>query len=304
MYESYFGFERPPFNNVPDTAFFFGSNRHNEALAQLLFAVEARKGFAVLTGEVGAGKTTITRALFRRLDPERTVTASITNSRLTGVQLLHTVAREFGLENIPPSRPVLLESINDFLIEQLAADKNVVLLVDEAQDLPLSTLEEIRLISNLETEQEKLIQIVLVGQPELRESIDHPDLRQLRQRIALRYHLSPLDRKETEAYVNHRLRVAGPTADVRFSDRAHNTVYRYSRGVPRLINLCCDKALLVAFTEEVRKIDTRTVMEGIREIEGPDFTFKAREQQEANTASLGQRKRAFIRLPFLGGRYR
>lgn len=304
MYESFFGFERSPFNNVPDTAFFFGSHRHNEALAQLIYAVEARKGFAVLTGEVGAGKTTLTRALFRRLDPDSTMTATVTNSRLTGVQLLHTVAKEFGIENAPPSRPLLLEAINKFLIDQLAADRNVVLLVDEAQDLPLSTLEEIRLISNLETEREKLIQIILVGQPELRESIDHPDLRQLRQRIAMRYHLNPLDRKETEAYVLHRLRVAGPAADVRFTDRGLNTVFRYSRGIPRLINLCCDKALLVAFTDDQRKLDARVVMDGIREIEGPTFTFKAREEMEAASNAAGQRRRAFIRLPFLGGRYR
>jgi general secretion pathway protein A len=304
MYESYFGFERPPFNNVPDTAFFFGSNRHNEALSQLLYAVEGRKGFAVLTGEVGAGKTTLTRALLRRLDSETTITAVVTNSRLTGVQLLHTVAREYGLENLTPSRPALLEAINAFLIEQLSLDRNVVLLIDEAQDLPLSTLEEVRLISNLETEREKLIQIILVGQPELRESIDHPDLRQLRQRIAMRYHLKPLDRKETEEYIVHRLRVAGPTADVRFTDRGINTVFRYSRGVPRLINLCCDKALLVAFTEDVRRLDSRIVMEGIREIEGPTFTFKAREEIEAANEALGAKRKAFIRLPFLGGRYR
>jgi general secretion pathway protein A len=177
-------------------------------------------------------------------------------------------------------------------------------LIDEAQDLPLSTLEEVRLISNLETEREKLIQIILVGQPELRESIDHPDLRQLRQRSAMRYHLKPLDRKETEEYIVHRLRVAGPTADVRFTDRGINTVFRYSRGVPRLINLCCDKALLVAFTEDVRRLDSRIVMEGIREIEGPTFTFKAREEIEAANEALGAKRKAFIRLPFLGGRYR
>src|SRR5262245_34481729 len=133
MYESHFGFEKPPFNNVPDTSFFFGSGRHNEALAQLLYCVEARKGFAVLTGEVGAGKTTLTRALFRRL-PQDTVTAVITNSRLTGVQLLYSVAREFRIENLVASRPLLLEAINSFLVKMLAEDRNVVLLVDESQD--------------------------------------------------------------------------------------------------------------------------------------------------------------------------
>ena len=301
MYESYFGFERPPFNNVPDTSFFYGSNRHTEALAQLLYTVEGRKGFAVLTGEIGAGKTTLTRALLRRFDPETTTTAVITNSRLTGVQLLYTVAREYGLEELAPSRPKLLEAINGFLVRELAADRNVVLLIDEAQDLPVSTLEEVRLISNLETEQDKLIQIILVGQPELRESIDHPDLRQLRQRIAMRYHLLPLDRGETAEYVVHRLRVASPTGAVRFTDRAINAVYRYSRGVPRLINLCCDKALLVAYTEDQARVDRRAVMEGLREIEGQDFSFKAYERRGVDEKA---RKRPFIRLPFLGGKYR
>ena len=294
MYESYFGFERPPFNNVPDTSFFFGSNRHNEALAQLLYTVEGRNGFAVLTGEIGAGKTTLTRALLRRLDSETTRTAVVTNSRLTGVQLLYTVAREFGLPDLQPSRPKLLEKINEFLIEELGRDRNVVLLVDEAQDL----------ISNLETERDKLIQIILVGQPELRKSIDHPELRQLRQRIAMRYHLEPLDREETAEYVAHRLRVAGPTSSVRFTDRAVNTVYRYSGGVPRLVNLCCDKALLVAYTEDQSKVDQRTVMDGVREIEGADFTFRAREREEADARGAEVRKKPFIRLPFLGGKYR
>jgi general secretion pathway protein A len=242
--------------------------------------------------------------LLRRFDPESTTTAVITNSRLTGVQLLYTVAREFGLENLPPSRPKLLEAINGFLVRELAADRDVVLLIDEAQDLPISTLEEVRLISNLETEEDKLIQIILVGQPELRDSIDRPELRQLRQRVAMRYHLLPLDRAETAEYVAHRLRVASPTNSVRFSDRAINAVYRYSRGVPRLINLCCDKALLVAYTEDESKVDRRAVIEGIKEIEGSDFSFKVYERRDVGENGAEVRKRPFIRLPFLGGRYR
>ena len=301
MYEDFFGFERAPFNNVPDTAFFFGSARHNESLAQLLFAVESRKGFAVLSGEVGAGKTTVTRALLRRLDPS-TVTAVITNSRLTGLQLLYTVANEFGLEPESQSRPRLIESINDHLIKMLAQDRNVILLVDEAQDLPLGTLEEIRLISNLETETDKLIQIVLVGQPELRNSIDHPDLRQLRQRIALRYHLDGLERKEVRDYVRHRLMVAGPAHTARFTDRALNTIFRYSRGIPRLVNLVADKALLVAFTEENRKIDQATILAGIREVEGPGFSFRTWEREHAGASDAPASKKPFIRMPFLGWR--
>lgn len=298
MYESYFGLSKSPFDNVPDTSFFFGSAQHNEALAQLLHCVESRRGFALLSGEIGAGKTTVTRALLKRLNP-RTATAIITNSRLTGVQLLQTVAREFGLEGVKPSRPELLEAINRFLIDCLAQDRNVVLLVDEAQDLPRSTLEELRLISNLETEREKLVQIVLVGQPELRRSVDHPDLRQLRQRITLRFHLQGLDMAETQHYINHRLQCAGASGSVRFSDRAVATVWRYSRGIPRLVNLACDKSLLVAFTENQRKLEQATVMAGLREIEGQDFDFRSREREEA--AARGGPRRTFIKLPFFGG---
>lgn len=302
MYETAFGFERPPFNNVPDSSFFFGSEQHSEALAQLLYAVEERKGFAMLSGEVGSGKTTVTRALLRRLDRERTVTAVVTNSRLTGVQLLWTAAREFGLTDLKPSRPALLERINEFLVEMLAEDRNVVLLVDEAQDLPLATLEEIRLISNLETETEKLIQVLLVGQPELRDSIDHPELRQLRQRLALRYHLKGLSPEGTRDYVLHRLQVAGPTATIRFTDRAINTIHRYSRGIPRLINLACDKALFVAFTDGHERIDQAVVLSGIKEIEGPDFDFRSWEKRETRHEDPTAPRRPFLRMPFLGGR--
>lgn len=300
MYEAFYGFERAPFNNVPDTSFFFPSSAHTEALAQLAYAVEARRGFAVLTGEVGAGKTTLTRALFRRLDP-RTLTAVITNSRLTGVQLLLAVAKEFGIEDAKPNRVELLDRINKFLIARLAEDRNVVLLIDEAQDLPLATLEEVRLISNLETESEKLVQILLVGQPELRSGIDHPSLRQLRQRIAFRFHLGPLDEAQTREYVAHRLRIAGPLHTARFTDKALEVVFAYSGGVPRLVNLAADKALLVGFTEGERKIDRKTVLAGIREIEGPNWTLKSKSEAAAEQGASAPR-RPFLRLPFFGGR--
>jgi general secretion pathway protein A len=301
MYESFFGFERPPFENVPDTSFFFPSSTHTEALAQLTYAVEARKGFAVLTGEVGSGKTTLTRALFRKLDP-KTVTAVVTNSRLTGVQLLYAVCREFGIEDVKPNRVDLLDRINHFLAERLAENRNVVLLLDEAQDLPLSTLEEVRLISNLETESVKLIQIILVGQPELRDSVDHPALRQLRQRIAFRFHLGPLDEEQMREYVHHRLRIAGPLNEAKFSDRALKAVYAYSGGIPRLVNLACDKALLVAFTEDVKKIDHKVVLAGLREIEGAGYVLKARAELAGPGPNHAPVKKSFLRLPFFGGR--
>jgi general secretion pathway protein A len=299
MYEAFHGFERAPFANVPDTSFFFPSGHHTEALAQLVHTVEARRGFAVLTGEVGAGKTTITRALFRKLAPS-TVTAVITNSRLTGVQLLCAVAREFGIEDVAPNRVDLLDRINRFLVDCLAKDRNVVLLVDEAQDLPLSTLEEIRLVSNLETETEKLIQILLVGQPELRASIDHPSLRQLRQRISFRYHLGPLTETQVGDYIRHRLRIAGPLGKAVFTDRAVEIIHRYSGGIPRVVNLTCDKALLVAFTEDTHRVDHKVVMSGLREIEGPQYVLPSK--AESASAASGTPRRTFLRLPFFGGR--
>ncbi|MEE9393066.1 MAG: AAA family ATPase [Planctomycetota bacterium] len=299
MYESHFGFERSPFNNTPDTSFYFPSERHNEALAQLLYTVTARKGFAVVTGEIGAGKTTLCRALFRQLDEEETVTALITNPRLTGIQLLYAVAREFGLDVEGKHRVGILDAINDFLIRMLGQDKNVVLIIDEAQNLPLSTMEEVRLISNLETETEKLIQILLLGQPELKEKIQHRSLKQLRQRIAMRYHLEALDVTETLQYIKHRMKIAGPHHIVRFSNRALPMVHRYSGGIPRLINLVCDRALITAYAENDARITSRVVMAAIREIEGPDWTFK-----RAQADAKDEEKRTFLRLPFFSSRDR
>ncbi|MCA9320584.1 MAG: AAA family ATPase [Planctomycetes bacterium] len=299
MYEAYFGFDRAPFNNTPDTSFYFPSERHNEALAQLLYTVTSRKGFAVLTGEIGAGKTTVCRGLLRELE-EDAVTALVTNPRLNGIQLLYTVAREFGIEIKHVNRVALLDAINDFLIEQLAQDRNVVLVIDEAQNLPLSTLEEVRLISNLETETEKLIQILLLGQPELRRKLEHPSLLQLRQRIAMRYHLEALDENEMLRYIQHRMRTAGPHHAVRFSSRAVHLVYRYTRGVPRLVNLICDRALLTAFTEETHKITSEIILSAIREIEGPDWTFRKTAADEEDS----HRRKSFLRLPFFASRTR
>ncbi|MCB9833754.1 MAG: tRNA (adenosine(37)-N6)-threonylcarbamoyltransferase complex ATPase subunit type 1 TsaE [Planctomycetes bacterium] len=299
MYESFFGFERPPFNNTPDTSFYFPSERHNEALAQLLYTVTARKGFAVLTGEIGSGKTTLCRSMLKQMD-EDTVCALITNPRLTGIQLLYSVAREFHLDVDQVHRVAILDAINEFLIEMLAQDKNVILIIDEAQNLPLSTLEEVRLISNLETETEKLIQILLLGQPELRRKLEHPSLLQLRQRIAMRFHLTALDQDEMLQYIQHRMRIAGPHHRVRFSSRALAMIYRYSGGVPRLVNLLCDRVLITAFTMETNKVAANVVLTAIREIEGPDWNFKraAAEEKEAKT------RKSFLRLPFFASKTR
>ena len=296
MYEAFFGFDHSPFNNTPDTRFYFSSDRHDEALAQLRYTVESRKGFAVLTGEVGAGKTTLCRRLLRSLDGE-TSTAVITNPRLTGTQLLYAIAREYGIEVEEPHRVAILEAINEFLIEALAEDRNVVLVIDEAQNLPLATLEEVRLVSNLETETEKLIQILLLGQPQLQKKLDHPDLLQLKQRAAMRFHLTPLDERESLRYIQHRMRVAGPHHRARFSTRALGVIFRYARGVPRVLNLVCDRTLITAFTEDTHKITGRIVLAAIRDVEGPDWTFRDVEPVEETSS-----RRPFLRLPFFADR--
>lgn len=300
MYESFFGFERPPFNNTPDTSFFFPSDQHNEALAQLVYTITAKKGFAVLTGEIGAGKTTLCRNLLRQLDEETTRTAIITNPRLTGIQLLYAVAKEFGIEVKEIHRIAILEAINEFLVEMLAQDQRVVLIIDEAQNLPLATLEEVRLISNLETETEKLIQILLLGQPELRAKLEHPSLVQLRQRVAMRFHLGALSEEDTGRYIEHRMALAGKNHKARFSSRGVSTVYRYSGGVPRLINLLCDRVLITAYTAGVTKIGAKEVMDAIHDIEGPDWTFKKAKGQ----SDEGEGRRPFFRLPFFAQKSR
>ncbi|MGH9360773.1 MAG: ExeA family protein, partial [Thermoanaerobaculia bacterium] len=232
MYDHFYGFQQPPFSLTPDPRFLFFSERHREAFHHLLFGIQERKGFIQLTGEVGAGKTTLCRALLEELGPGYK-TALILNPCLTSSQLLRAILTELGLAAGRVDRATGLELLNRFLLEQLAAGHDVVLLIDEAQDLEPELLEQVRLLSNLETDQRKLLQIVLVGQPELRDRLDERGLRQLRQRITVRYHLRPLSRQETEHYIRHRLHVAGGNSRPTFDRWAIRRIYRYSRGVPR-----------------------------------------------------------------------
>ena len=276
MYQHFYGLRKMPFNTTPDTRFFFHSEQHQEALSSLLYAVNERKGFVLLTGEIGAGKTTVCRAFLNRLDPATKV-AVITNTRLTERQLLQSICEEFGLW-IPGNvgKVTLFNELNSFLVEQYRQGANVVLIVDEAQNLRPEVLEEIRLISNLETERDKLIQIVLMGQPELREIVELPELKQLKQRIVLRFHLYPLSEKEAQAYVFHRLRVAGADGSLKFSRKALKAVYEYSGGIPRVINIVCDNVLLLGFVHETKKISESLVREVIRDLEGARKTAAVR----------------------------
>ncbi len=267
MYESFFNFRERPFNLTPDPKYLFLSGRHREALAHLLYGIRQRSGFILLTGEVGTGKTTLCRALLHSLDEDIEV-ALIFNPNLSAEELLQAVNREFGLPGESDRRKALVDELNAHLLERRGAGKNLVLLVDEAQNLSPPVLEELRLLSNLETETEKLLQIVLIGQPELNDLLKRPELRQLDQRMSVRYHLEPLDQKETGEYVFHRLAVASDHSRAQFTKRAIRAIYSYSRGAPRLINVAADRALLVGFTRNSHKVGGGVIRAAIRELSG------------------------------------
>jgi general secretion pathway protein A len=267
MYNQYYGFHAPPFNLTPDPRFLFLSDRHREAYQHLLFGIQQRKGFIQLTGEVGAGKTTLCRHLLENLGPNYT-TALILNPCLTETQLLVTILDELGLKARKQDRVARLEALNTFLLEQATLGRDVVLIIDEAQDLSLELLEQVRLLSNLETDDRKLLQIVLMGQPELRDKLNDPRLRQLRQRITVRYHLTPLSRGEMSQYIRHRIHISGGNGRPSFSPWALWKVFRYSKGIPRLINAVCDKTLLCGFVAGTDHFKRVHVARAIRELEG------------------------------------
>lgn len=251
MYESYFGFTRKPFGVTSDPSFLYLSPSHREALDSMLYGISQRMGFIQITGEIGCGKTTLCRALLEREPADKLVSAYIFNSNLTESQFLHTVVADFGIADSFKNRHQLFTELNRFLIAQLASGRNAVLLIDEAQNLSPKLLEQIRMLSNLETHREKLIQIILVGQPELETLLQSGELKQLRQRIAIRCHLRPLSLEETAEYVCFRLRKAGvELPELLFSSDATALIYQLTRGYPRVINLLCEKALLAAYAAD------------------------------------------------------
>jgi general secretion pathway protein A len=267
MYEEFYGLTAPPFSITPDPRYLFFSHRHREAFEHMLFGITQRKGFIQITGEVGAGKSTLCRAVLEQLR-QGSATALILNPVMTGIQLVRTILHEFGLDERGNDRVQLVRRLNEFLLDRLRAGQDVVLFVDEAQDMSDDLLEEIRLLSNLETDDRKLVQIVLIGQPELRRRLERRELRQLRQRITVRYHLGPIGREETEAYIFHRLTVAGSNGRPTFSPAAIRAIHRHSRGVPRLINAICDKALLAGYVADRDHITWREVRRAVRDLEG------------------------------------
>ncbi len=260
MYKEYYGLIRSPFEMTPDPSFLYLGETHREGLATLVYAVNSGKGFVMLTGEVGTGKTTLLHALLGQLDSS-TNSAFIFNPRLDPLGFFRMLFEELGVGDACDSKAEYLLALNHYLIEKLAANERVLLIVDEAQNLSAEMLEEIRLLSNLETPTSKLIQIMLVGQPELQELIDQPELRQLRQRIALRHHLRTFDEDEVKEYVTGRLEKAGYTGRGIFKKKALRELWRVSDGTPRLINNICDGALLLGYARQETSLDADAIRE-------------------------------------------
>jgi general secretion pathway protein A len=265
VYESHYGFSEKPFSLTPDPKYLYPSVRHTEAVAHLEYARRERGGFVLITGEVGTGKTTLTRYFLSRLDAT-TATALVLYPALTAAELLRSILEDLHVPVAGDSLKDHVDALHRFLLQARADGRQVVLLIDEAQDLSPEVLEQVRLISNLETDTEKLIQIVLVGQSELQEMLARRELRQLAQRVTARYHLSPLSRQETEDYVRHRLTVAGGEGKVSFTADALSAVHQLSGGVPRLVNLICDRALLAGYVAGTRAIDAAMVRRAASEV--------------------------------------
>ena len=265
MYHEHYGLVRSPFEMTPDPAFLYLGDVHREGLATLVYGVRARKGFVLLTGEVGTGKTTLLHALLAQLERD-TLSAFIFNPRLEPLDFFRVLFDEYGIEKECHTKAEYILALNHFLIERLEQDLSTLLIIDEAQNLSPEMLEEVRLLSNLETPRSKLIQIMLVGQPELSAMLARPELRQLRQRISLRHELRPFRAEETVAYVEERLRLAGYTGKGIFKKNALRAVQEVSGGIPRLVNTLCDGALLLGFARDLQAIGADVVKEVARDL--------------------------------------
>jgi general secretion pathway protein A len=271
MYAAYFGLKENPFKLSPEPAYLFLSQQHRDALHYLIYGIQQKKGFILISGGIGTGKTTICRTLLNLLD-KSVETALIFNTAVSDRELLESVVREFGIQVSNPdgAKKIYVDALNEFLLKNFAAGKNAVLLIDEAQNLSHGVLEQIRMLSNLETEREKLMQIILVGQSELKETLTLPALRQLNERITVRYDLKPLSGDDVAAYIQHRLKVAGGPGKIVWAPGAYRQIYEYSEGIPRRINALCDRALLIAYAKGEVKIGRRDIRIAARDI-GADY---------------------------------
>ena len=275
MYCEFYGIQEKPFSITPDPKYLYLGKTHKEAFAHLIYGIRERGGFIVVTGEIGTGKTTLCRALLNHLDAD-TMVAFIFNPTLSARELLQCINEDFGIDSKGNTQKELIDELNRFLLEKRQAGKNTVLIIDEAQNLDMEVLEHIRLLSNLETDTEKLLQIILIGQPEFRQMLEQPQLLQLNQRVTVRYHLSPLTREETDAYVRHRLNVAGAEDKIDITPDALKKIHRYSKGVPRLINVICDRALLAGYSLRMRFIGGLIIDRAYREVSGVEKTDPVR----------------------------
>lgn len=268
MYKEFYHFKENPFNITSDPDFIFSSQGHTEAFSHLIYGINHRKGIIVITGEIGTGKTTLCRTLLNRLDV-KTKTALILNPSFSDLQLLQLILKDLGIRPTAKNKFSLIDTLNEFLILETNKGHNVVIIIDEAQNLKVKQLEQIRLLSNLETAKDKLLQIVLVGQPELLDKLKLESLRQLNQRVAVRYHLLMLNRKEMEEYIYHRISIA-LSADaknkLKFTEKALDLIFENSKGTPRMVNVLCDRALLAGFALETFTIDEKIIHKCIEEV--------------------------------------
>jgi len=275
MYENFYGFREKPFEITPDPKFLYLSENHKEALAHLTYAVRERKGFTVITGEVGTGKTTLIKTLLSKLDGN-TKTAYLFNPMMGSTDFLHYICEDLGLRGQKRSKGQYLSQLHKFLMACYSRNENVVLIVDEAHKLDPKLLEEVRLLTNLETSKSKLLQVILTGQPELNEILEDPQFRQLKQRVSLRYHVKTLSKEDTGKYIKKRLRIAG-TFDLNiFTPKALNQIYKYSKGIPRLINIVCDNALLMGYATDQKIIGSKIIHEVTKNLDGLNLKKRQR----------------------------
>ena len=275
MYAAYFGLKESPFKLSPEPAYLYLSRQHRDALNYLIYGIQEKKGFVLISGEIGMGKTTVCRTLMNHLLEDSVETALIFNTAVSEMELLETIASEFGIYTgqSTASKKTYIDALNRFLLKTYVHGKYAVLLIDEAQNLTHAVLEQIRMLSNLETDGEKLLQTILIGQPELRTMLALPALRQLNERITVRCHLSPLDQDDVTGYIDHRLRVAGGPGRIRFTQKAYDQIYHFSEGIPRRINALCDRIRLIAYTKGMYVINHRLVRNAAEDI-GNDYFQK------------------------------
>ncbi len=282
MYEKHFSFKYKPFELVPDPDFLFLSSTHKKASSYLDYGIKGKIGFILITGEIGSGKTTIIRNFIKNLSSSIKL-SRINNTKVSSEQLISMINEDFGLDIEGKSKTKLLSELNEFLVEQYAKKLQPILLIDEAQNLSSELLEEIRLLSNLETDRSKMLQIVLIGQPELKKTLMLPELTQLRQRININYHIASLSFDETARYIQHRLAIAGNPDAIKFDDDMQNLIYQFSRGIPRLINILCDFALLSAYVEGRNEVNVDIVREVIHDLESHDYWSESKDTSVSET---------------------